>query len=253
MDGVAATPNPNQDPNQSPNPSPNPSPVRWGISDAALAWIVSLVAAAFALAPFVDGDGVPRRDEALATFIALVCQSVAVVGVLGLVSRSRGLGTLARDFGLRIRLRDAPWAIAGLALAGFASLFTKPILDAGDLEQRSQDVKRIFDQASGLELGLLVVAIVAIGPIAEEVLFRGALLRAIQRRSTTAWAIWGSALAFALVHVLLDVGSGFAVPALVLLGLVSAWRAAQTGSLSQAIFLHAGFNILAVLGRFIET
>ena len=245
MDGVAATPNP--------SPNPSTSPVRWGIWDAAIAWIVSLVAAATALAPFVDGDAVPRRDEALATFVALVFQSAAVIGVLALVSRSRGLGTLARDFGLRLRLRDAHWGIVGLALGGAASLFTKPILDAGDLQERSQDVKRIFDQADGLELGLLIVAILVIGPLAEEVLFRGALLRALRRRYSMAWAVWGSALAFALVHVVLDLGSGFAVPALVLLGLVSGWRATQTGTLSQSFFLHVGFNFLAVLGRFIDT
>lgn len=226
--------------------------MRWGIPDAAVAWIVSLAAAAFALAPFVDRDGVPRRDEALATFVALVFQSAAAIAVLALVARSKGRGKLSTDFGLRLRLRDAHWALGGLLIAGVASGFTQPILNVGDIDEKSQDVKRIFDQAHGLELGLLVLAVLVVGPVAEEVLFRGALLRGLQRRLPSAWAVNVAALAFALVHVALDLGTGFGVPALVLLGLVSGWRAAATGSLSQSIYLHAGFNLLAVLGRLLH-
>jgi len=230
-------------------PTPIASPVRWGIPDAAVAWIVSLLAASLALAPFVEGDGVPRRDEAVATFVALVFQTATAIAVLAFVARSKGRGHLVLDFGLRIRLRDAQWAAVGLVLAGAASLFTKPILDAGHIRESSQDVKRIFDQSHGLELGLLVVAVLVIGPIGEELIFRGTLLRSLQRRLPTGSAVFVSALAFAVVHVVLDVGSGFGVPALVLLGVVSGWRAAATGDLSQSLYLHAGFNLLAVISR----
>jgi len=240
MDGVGAT------------PTPSTAPVRWGIPDAAVAWVVSLAAAAVALAPFVEGDGVPRRDEALATFVALVFQTGAAIAVLAFVARSKGRGTLSTDFGLRLRLGDAHWALMGLVLAGVAVGMLQPILELGDIEQRSQDVKRIFDQAGGVDLGLLVFAVLAIGPVGEEVLFRGVLLRGLQRRLPTGSAVFVSALAFALVHVALDPGSGFAVPPLVLLGLVSGWRAVATGSLSQSIYLHVGFNLLAVLGRLLH-
>ena len=40
---------------------------------------------------------------------------------------------------------------------------------------------------------------------------------------------------------------GSRVPALLLLGLVSGYRALKTGDLSESILLHAGFNLLAVL------
>jgi hypothetical protein len=52
---------------------------------------------------------------------------------------------------------------------------------------------------------------------------------------------------FALVHVILDPGAAFAIPGLMLLGLISAWRAAETGNLSQSFFLHAGFNLWAAI------
>ncbi len=241
MDGVAATPN------------PSTSPVRWGISDAAIAWVVALVVGVLASGPFVERNDIPKRDEAIATFVIVVFQSLAGLVVLGLVAHFKGRGSLSKDFGVRGRLRDAPWLIAGLLLGGVSSLFTAPILDAGDITEQSQAVRRILDEADGLELALLAVAFVVIGPLAEEVLFRGALLRGLQRRVSTSWAVFASALVFALVHPLLDIGTGFAVPALLFLGLVSGWRAAQTGSLSQSIYLHAGFNLLTVLGRLIDT
>ncbi len=240
MDGAGAT------------PATSASPVRWGVSDAAIAWIVSLAAAAFASAPFVEGDHIPRADEPVATFVALVFQTGAAIAVLALVARSKGRGSLTTDFGLWLRLRDVQWIVVGLALAAAAGGFTTPILDAGDISDKSQNVRRIFDNAGGVELGLLVFAVLVIGPIGEELLFRGTLLRSLQRRVPMAAAVFASALVFALVHVMLDIGTGFAVPALVLLGLVSGWRAAATGSLSQSIYLHTGFNLLVVLGRFLD-
>ncbi|MEX0947510.1 MAG: CPBP family intramembrane glutamic endopeptidase [Acidimicrobiia bacterium] len=236
MDGAGAT------------PVPSTTPPRWGISDAAIAWFVSLVAAALALAPFITNGELLPRDEALATFVGLVFQTGAAVGMLAFVALRKGRGSLTADFGLRLRLADSGWLAAGFGLAIVSVAMVQPILELGGLEERSQDVVRIFDEASGLEAGLLAFGVLLIAPIGEELLFRGALLRSLQRRLPAERAIFVSALIFAVVHVLLDPGSGFAVPALLLLGLISAWRAVETRSLSQSIYLHAGFNLLAAIG-----
>jgi membrane protease YdiL (CAAX protease family) len=42
-----------------------------------------------------------------------------------------------------------------------------------------------------------------------------------------------------------DPGTYYYVPAFLLLGLVSGWRAMKTGNLSQSVMLHVGFNLLA--------
>ena len=80
-------------------------------------------------------------------------------------------------------------------------------------------------------------------------LFRGALLRCLLRRTTPAWSIFLSALIFALVHPLASptIGSVMAVPALLVLGLVSANAAVRTGNLSASILLHTGFNLLTAI------
>jgi hypothetical protein len=84
--------------------------------------------------------------------------------------------------------------------------------------------------------------------VVEELLFRGALLRALLRRTTPAGAIFVSAMVFALVHPLGDpeVGSVIVVPAILALGLVSGYLAVRSGNLSRSIMLHMGFNLLTV-------
>jgi len=231
-------------------PAPTPGAgVRWGIGDAIVVWVLALMAGALALAPFIEGESIPRADEDIATFVGLVFQSGVTLLVLNYIARARGRGSLRADFGVLARLRDAPYLLAGLGIAVVSIGLLAPIIEVGDIEKNSQDVKRTFDEATGAGLALLLVAVLVLAPIGEEVLFRGVLLRALQRRFSSEQAIFGSALAFALVHVALDPGAGFGVPALLLLGLISGWRAVATGNLSQSLWLHAGFNLLAVLGR----
>jgi uncharacterized protein len=106
-----------------------------------------------------------------------------------------------------------------------------------------------FEQARGPALVLFAVLVVTVAPVAEELLFRGALLRGLQRRMTPAWATFVSALAFAAVHPLSSptIGSVIAVPGLFALGVVSAMLAIRTGNLSASILLHAGFNLLTAV------
>jgi membrane protease YdiL (CAAX protease family) len=108
-------------------------------------------------------------------------------------------------------------------------------------------VVRVFQHAHGADRAFFALVVLVIAPIGEELLFRGALLRGLLRRTNPATAVWISGLVFALVHVALDPGAGFAVPALLGLGLLSGYRALRTGDLSESILLHAGFNLLAVL------
>ena len=142
----------------------------------------------------------------------------------------------------------AGW-LAGLLLGGVASLLLFPILELGDIDQESQDVRRIFNDATDLDLGLLILGVLVIAPVGEELLFRGALLRGLLRRVPTWPAIFVSGIVFALIHVVLDLGTAFGIPALLLLGLVSGWRAVRTRCLSQSIALHSGFNLLVVLAQ----
>jgi uncharacterized protein len=97
-------------------------------------------------------------------------------------------------------------------------------------------------------IGLAVFAVL-LAPVVEELVFRGLLLRALLRRMDVTGAVVVSSLAFALVHVIGDpsLGSLAVVPGLLGIGMVAAVLAVRSGSLSQPILLHVGFNLLTTL------
>jgi uncharacterized protein len=223
-----------------------PPRIGWGISDAAIAFVLSLIAASIAEIPFLNHGKVPKHLEVTAALVSLLVQTAVVVGYLAIAAR-KGRGSLRADFGLTVHLREGLWFVLGFLLSAGAGVALAPIIDAGHLTNSSQDVVRVFQDAHGADRALFALAVLVVAPVGEELLFRGALLRGLLRRTTPAIAIWISGLAFALVHVALDPGAGFAVPALLTLGLLSGYRAWRTGDLSESILLHAGFNLLAVL------
>src|SRR5262249_32217085 len=169
-------------------------------------------------------------------------------------ARTKGRGSLAADFGLVARLpRDrwsdaVGWLLAGVGLQLVILPFLQVLVNVhGKVE--TQEVVRQFERSRGFTLVLFAVLVVTVAPLSEELLFRGALLRALLRRTTPAWAMFISALAFAAVHPLSSptIGSVIAVPGLFVLGLVSASLAIRTQSLSASILLHAGFNLLTAI------
>ena len=85
---------------------------------------------------------------------------------------------------------------------------------------------------------VLFLIIVVLAPVIEELFFRGLLLRALERRFGSGWAIAGSSGLFGLSHV-----QGIQLPALVMFGAIAAWLTVRSGGrLGPAIFAHIGFN-----------
>ena len=231
-------------------PAPAPAvPIRWGLPDALVAWVIGIVAAVIAAIPFIGNDGrIPDEREVAATLVLLVVQNAAIVTTIAVVSRTKGLGSLRRDFGLAFERGDLLWVLAGVGLAIAAGILVLPITELAGLKDSSQDVVQTFEQSAGVleKLGV-ALGVVLIAPLAEELLFRGLFLRGLLRRMSPFAAVSVAAVVFAGVHVLGDLGTGYYVPAFLLLGLVSGWRAVVTGRIGQSVCLHAGFNLLAAV------
>jgi hypothetical protein len=225
------------------------TPLRWGLPDALVAWIVGIVAAVVAAVPFIGADGrIPDDQEVVATLVLLFVQNAAIVASILAISHTKGLGSLRRDFGLAFEPRDLVWVLAGIGLAVAAGILVLPITELAGLKDSSQDVVQTFERSAGIPEKIGVAAgVVLIAPLAEELLFRGVLLRSLLRRVSPFAAVSVAAVVFAVVHVLGDLGTGYYVPAFLLLGLVSGWRAVSTGRIGQSVCLHAGFNLLAAI------
>lgn len=230
--------------------------LRWGLPDALTAWLAGFFCALVAFVPVavvaasrahVPDNGIPKDLEVPALIFALVAQNVGIILALALIARLKGRGSLRGDFGLAVVPRDLGWVAAGVGLSLVAGWMLLPITELAKLNGSAQEVVRQFEHANGIEVPLFALGVVLLAPLAEELLFRGILLRSFARRTDPARAVFATALIFALVHVIGDPDTYYYVPAFLLLGLVSGWRAMRTGNLSQSIMLHVGFNLLASL------
>jgi membrane protease YdiL (CAAX protease family) len=228
--------------------------VRWGIGDVIAAFAVGLGVSLIAGAFVLDPDH-PNRPS---TLIVLICaQNFAIIAWLAMVARRKGTGSLRSDFGLEIRrpvgawFSDLRWFFAGIGLQ-LVALIPIGLLNSIYGHDAKQDVVKTADHASGWQIPVLALAIVLLAPLTEELLFRGTLLRSLLRKVSPAAAVLISAVVFGLVHALGDpsVGTLIALPAIILLGIVSGYQAANTGSLSRSILLHVGFNALSVVFLF---
>ncbi len=226
-------------------PDGRPRRVRWGLWDFVLAWFAGVLVSA-SVAPALPD---PQR-HAIGLFLLLVAQDLPQVGYLAWAARAKGMGSLLRDFGFAVRLADWPWLFAGMGLQLAAVVLLAPLSQLYGRDA-NQDVVKLAERATGWEIPLIVLAVAVVAPVVEELLFRGALLRGLMRRTTPGWAVFTSAAIFGVVH-LADgsVGSVMAVPAIVLLGIVSARQAVATGELSRSILLHVGFNALTAVFLF---
>ena len=101
---------------------------------------------------------------------------------------------------------------------------------------------RLFESDLGLWGGLFRVAIVA--PLVEESIFRGVILNGFLKNYRPTFAIFYSALLFALFHL-----NPWQFPAAFLLGLVLGWVRIRTGSLLACMTGHAIHNTLVFFLR----
>lgn len=183
-----------------------------------------------------DVPGGPEVAGGYAQFGAWIVLAVAFSYALG--------SGPARDYGLGLRIKDLPWLAAGAGIQVVAVVLILPIQRLLDFQDQQQVVSDLADISGGAKL-LFAVLVVVITPVAEEILFRGILLRRLLQIQTKLAAIILSAFIFASVHFLFDFGAALATIPIFAVGFLSAQRAVKTESLSQAILIHAGFNGIA--------
>jgi membrane protease YdiL (CAAX protease family) len=223
---------------------------RWGLGDAALGFFLAIVLATVlgSLWQAVFGgsdDGLGARTA------GQVGLWTGLVGMALLASRRKGYGTLAEDFGFTAKWPDLGIGI-GAALASWlllvplVALALRPIFGHPDV---SKPVHDLVDQASGSKAIVLVLVAVVCAPLVEELFFRGLLLRSLERRLGTGWAVAISSVLFGLAHPQpLHAGAVVIVMAgLTAFAVVLSMLAVRTGRLGAGIVAHAGFNAISLI------
>ena len=230
----------------------------WVPIDGALGFLLAIVLQFIALFVFIQvrGETIMGGLEALQddpTFTLVAAPTL-------------GLGFAAMAV-LRIRLlRGLPWEWFGLharrllpavgwgALAGVAFLIVNFSLSllfqlAGSIPDQSEQIVGPFKTATPMQLALLGVFIVLIGPFLEELFFRGYALRAFRQRLGPTWGVILSAALFAAPHAF-GITTGY-VGLLVPIfcgGVILALVYQRTGNLWSAVVAHCMNNLVGFIG-----
>ena len=225
---------------------------RWGLGDAALAFVAGLLASVVTTTLYLIVSGVEPEAQDTGLIIAtLVGLWAGFGGVAIRASRRKGTGRLAEDYGLRIEGRDLLVGVVVGLLCQFVlipivvTLFS--LLD-GTIDV-GQQAKEVTGDAGGLRLVLLAPFLCLGAPFFEELYFRGLLQRAAMRRLGTVGGVFLSASAFGLVHA--NALSGWSAVALVValaaFGAVLSWLVHRTGRLGPGLAAHATFNAVTLV------
>ncbi len=228
--------------------SPPPAAVRrWGLGDVVLGMVVGLsLSSVFASAWLgVTGGEELGLDGRAASQVGLW---IGLAGAAVLAARRKGSGSVADDFGFRVRWPDAGLGVAGalaaqVVVVPLVALLLAPLL--GDPEV-SGPVKDLVEEARGPAFAGLVLTAVIGAPIVEELFFRGLLLRSLEGRFGTGWAVAGSSVLFGLAHPndLPVAGVVLVMVSLAALAALLALLVVRTGRLGPAIVAHAAFNAI---------
>lgn len=210
----------------------------WSVIDALAVFLAGTVAAT--LAYLAVGDGTVSAIFG----VIIPVQFVGMFGVLAWLARRRPpwRGSLRWS----ARWNDLVGIPIGFGIQIVLALIVASVAEAMEFEIPTQDV---IDSAAAaqtwLEWALVGIGIVILAPLVEELVFRGVLVRALERRSRFL-AVYGSALLFAAAHAF-DPGARLMLPSLFVLGVVLGYEVLRTGRLGRVVAIHAGFNLLALV------
>lgn len=188
--------------------------------------------------------------------VTLVATSVAQYGghlvILGRLARRRGgMGEL----GFTIQASDLVYLFLGVLLQITVPLLFLPL---ANLVGEGQPAQALGEQIQGLAgmvpRAMMAVVVAVLAPVTEELMFRGVLLRAVPGGARRSMVV--TALVFSVFHVFGLSGDFLrglilTVPTFFLVGLIMASVTIRRRRLGPAIFIHSGFNLLALLVLFL--
>lgn len=232
-------------------PAPGDGSPRWGLGDAAVGWVMAqtfaLLGALVLAAAYGYSQSELADNDVSLTFTALQFPPLwlGFVGVPIWAAATKGAGWVA-DFAVRLRAIDVPVGVAAGLLAQFVvvPLVSLPLiwLTNTDLDKLGEPARDLGAKANSPGLVVLLFLMVAVGaPIAEEIFFRGLLLRALEKRFGTVVAVVGSSVVFGATHF-----QALQLPALAAAGVVFALLTVRTERLGPAIVAHMAFNAATV-------
>jgi uncharacterized protein len=191
-----------------------------------------------------DGGGGENPLPILAT--SLVAQQLIQVAWPFLVSKWKGLGARL-DWRIQIKAIDLliglGSAIMAFGLAALTGGVAATLVGLAD-ENQADNTQFLRDAEGTPWLYVFLLGAVIGAPLSEEILFRGLVLRAFEKRAGLVAGVIGSTALFTVVHYIGGSADGTVVlfASIASVGLVLAVTTAVTNRLGPAIIAHVLFN-----------
>ncbi len=218
----------------------------WGAFDGLVLWMVAYRAPQYfvsELSPYLTP--ILPQSENLRNVILYLIIEIVTVALLAVIVRTYGLGLRALGLG-RFQPSFIPKVLLGY-FAYFGLTFVIMLLAQLLIEVNVDEKQSLgFSNPTTIEALAIFGVLALIVPIAEELLFRGFLFRALRSRLGFIWTALVVSALFGVVHGGIAVGLDVFA-----LSLVLCYLRERTDSLWPGIILHALKNSVAFLILFI--
>lgn len=216
----------------------------WGLGDFFASLAIYLVSSGIVGVALLAtaGDNVFEGPRVLAIAVPPVLQLVHVRWVAG--RKGRGL---ASDFGFRFQRSDLALGLRLVVMGMVGAAVYAAVLLAFGVEPPTAAALEMGEQSSDGRLRWSVLAFAAAAtfviPPAEELVFRGLLWNALEKRgvSPRTTLVVTSAI-FAAIHLELT-----RTPILFAIGLAFGWGRYTTGRLGSSVIAHVGINAIGMV------
>ena len=185
------------------------------------------------------------RDRIGILLVNLICLQCGIVVLVFLLLRKTkshwraAFGPIGQPW-FRLWLEPALFGVGFILPAFGLHYISQTVLtQLGHEPVVQQAVQMVMATEHPVEVGLQIISVVIMAPIAEELLFRGILFNTIKHAGYPLAGMFASAALFALVH-----GSMALMLPLFVMGFALAWVYEKSESIIAPIVMHATFNAI---------
>ena len=216
---------------------------------SAVWWVALLIGSlAIFLALHLVGisEGLAISVSGLLTYIILIPLTLLFIYVDGSLDRIKGMlrfgsvkRTLILILAIPIVVTLIDWILTIIYTVLWIGIFGEPSIDT--------DMGTNWESSS-IDIALLLLSVAIVTPIVEELMFRGYIFDAINRKHSDWTAIIWSSILFGLLHFL---GGSFYIGAALIGGIIYGWIRVRTGSLLPSIACHMMWNMFALMTSYL--
>ena len=196
--------------------------------------------------PLMEG-GQPDKNIILISVLAMVPAHLLTLVLAWLVVTGRGKRAFWKALGWAWSPRYGFIADIAASIGITLGLYGVSVALFYIFGNQETDLVRMLNSSPAARYGIVVMAVLT-APLVEEVVYRGVLYSALQRRTGRILSVLGVTFVFAAIHVPQYLPNYGAISAILILSLTLTCVRAYTGRLLPCVNIHTLFNSLSSVG-----